>query len=167
MVDNFDFSIDNINSKKKFWVRVFVDIAWLLLLSFTAIVFIISKDIDGYSWISVIFFLLLIFFGIYSTWRNEMYLLVKLKLDLKAKRLKIVINKFDKLHIEMEFPLNSINVELKELRLGSLYVPNYMLIIRHEKKIITKQKSNLVWGRYEIKEMVDKLNSAITESKTI
>lgn len=159
--NEIEFCAKMSNARSKFWVRFLIDSVWLLILSITALTILVLKDNSGHVWLALCFFIPYISFELYSTYKKEKYLLVRIKVDINLDLLELVVNRFDKIHFEKEFQMSTINVELKTLYLGRFYVPNYMLIIREKENVIVRQEANLVWDRYKIQEIAKTLGPLI------
>lgn len=161
MTNRLDVSVKSENPKRKFWYRVLLDIGWLLLLFILATVYVLTNSSFVYSWVVGLFFLILLGFESYSSWKNEKYLLMRIKVSSESNSIRVVVNKYDEGHLDETYPISSISVELKELRFGRLLVPNYILVLKNQGNVILKQRGNAVWKRTEIKEITEKLKSIV------
>lgn len=163
MIYTIDFSSKGKGLAEKFWFRIVTDTVWLFVLCALAALYVIRKDATGHFILAVVFLVLYFVFEFYSSFKNEKYLIVSLKADLKSNTFKIVVNKFDKVFLNQEYPLSAIKVELKQLRFGRLFVPSYMLVVRDKEGVIARQRANLIWEKQKIIQMANELSSFTDE----
>lgn len=161
MTNGLDVSVKSGNPQRKFWYRILLDVVWLLLLFILATVYVVTNSSFEYAWVVGLFFLILLVFESYSSWKNEKYLLMHLEVSSESNSVHVVVNIFDEVHLDEIYPISSISVELKELRFGRLFVPNYMLVLKNQGNVILKQRGNAVWKRTEIKEITGQLKSIV------
>ena len=161
MTSSLDVSVKKDNPQRKFWYRILLEVGWLLLLFILATVYVLTNSSFEYAWVLGLFFLILLSFESYSSWKNEKYLLTLLKVSSESNSVHVVVNKFDEVYLDEAYHISSISVELKELRFGRLFVPNYMLVLKNQGKVILKQRGNAVWKRTEIKRIAEQLKSIV------
>ena len=167
MTNRLNVSTKRDNRLRKFRNRFLLDVGWLILINTLLVFFIIRGIPFEYSWIVVLFFFTLFVFESYSSWKNEKYLLMLLKVSSDSNSVHVVVNKFDEVHLDETYPISSISVELKELRFGQLFVPNYMLVLKNQGNLILKQRGNAVWKRTEIKKITEQLKSIVKQTKAL
>lgn len=161
MTSSLDVSVKRDNPQRKFWYRILLDIGWLLLLFILATVYVLTNSSFEYAWVVGLFFLILLAFESYLSWKNEKYLLMLLKVSSESNSIHVIVNKFDEVHLDETYPISSVSVELKELRFGRLFVPNYMLVLKNQGNVILRQRGNAVWKRTEIKKITEQLKTIV------